>query len=156
MVKAYDKWYDDLRCECYLCGWVGTYEERIVVDNVKGPMFGQSTTGYKCPRCQQIFMWDGESCPNPLSLPKKEENKMEEKMEQRDTNAYYVGTSQYSFRSGELAVILGVETYYLADKIRPCFKVQYADGKTDYCPVEDLDNYKIIPASEVRLKYGLT
>jgi hypothetical protein len=52
-----------LICECYLCGWKGTNSQRITVYNVKGPMFGHLTTGYRCPQCEEIFMYDGEGCP---------------------------------------------------------------------------------------------
>lgn len=79
---------------------------------------------------------------------------MEEKSESKDNKAYYVGTSGYSYRSGEPAAILGVETVFIEGKEpRVCYKIEYADGMKDSCPVSDYTNYKILVAGDVGIAY---
>ena len=46
--------------KCYLCGWEGNASGVKMVRNIKGPMFGQLTNGYKCPNCGKIAISDGE------------------------------------------------------------------------------------------------
>ena len=46
--------------------------------------------------------------------------------------------TQYSFRSGEWAEVLGT-TF----KERLCFLIQYSDGTLDYTPVIDIENYEL-------------
>jgi hypothetical protein len=58
--EEYIKQYKNLYCKCYLCGWEGINSQLIKVENVKGPMFGKNTTGYKCPNCKEICKYDGE------------------------------------------------------------------------------------------------
>jgi hypothetical protein len=48
--------------KCYLCGWTGKIEAVEKLYPVKGPMFGQPTTGYKCPKCESIYKYAGEAC----------------------------------------------------------------------------------------------
>ena len=73
-------------------------------------------------------------------------------------NAYYVGIHQYSFRSGEPAKIEGI--YFYTDDVisNPvaCFKLTYADGAEDYCPISDIQNYKIISENVVRSSFAET
>jgi hypothetical protein len=79
---------------------------------------------------------------------------MEEKSESKDNKVYYVGTSGYSYRSGEPAVITGIETVFIEGKEpRACYKIEYADGMKDSCPISDSANYKILLPSEVTLAY---
>ena len=68
--------------------------------------------------------------------------------------AYYIGTSVHSFRSGEPAKIIGVKTFYRED-LHPvvCFNIVYGDGKEDWCPVSDFDNYKLLADNEIRNGY---
>lgn len=71
-------------------------------------------------------------------------------------DAYYVGTHQYSFRSGEVARVVGLKTVYRDDfPPRVCFHVIFADGKDDWCPVEDTENYKLLTAEEVKLEFSI-
>lgn len=65
---------------------------------------------------------------------------------------YIVGTHHYSFRSGEAALILGV-TIQNAEKPRPCYHVEYADGKHDFIAIEDYQNYKLVMPNEIRNAY---
>lgn len=58
--------------------------------------------------------------------------------------AYYIGTHQYSFRRGEAAEIIGVEMVQPdGQDFRACYRVRYADGKEDLCPVAEHGNYTI-------------
>lgn len=68
-------------------------------------------------------------------------------------NAYYVGTHHYSFRQGEPAEIISVATIYNGQNVNVCFYVKYADGRHDYCPVSDTENYVILTDKQVRLGY---
>ncbi len=67
--------------------------------------------------------------------------------------AYYIGTHHYSFRCEEAAEIIGVEMIQPkeSDDWRACYRVKYADGKEDLCPVAEHANYKIVRAGDVRL-----
>jgi len=70
------------------------------------------------------------------------------------TRAFYQGSNQYSFRSGELAEITGIATCHPTNGTpRVCFIVKYADGKIDYCPVLDIQNYNIYTDEEVRTSF---
>lgn len=63
--------------------------------------------------------------------------------------AYYVGTNPNSFRSGEAAIIVGVVfAQPPGGSWRPCYEVEYADGKRDFFPITDHANYII--TNEVR------
>ncbi len=74
--------------------------------------------------------------------------------ELKDNKVYYVGTSPYSYRSGEPAVIRGIETVYLEGKEpRACYKIEFADGMKDSCPISDYANYKILIGGEVGVAY---
>jgi uncharacterized protein with PIN domain len=53
--------------KCYLCGWVGEKKQCKKI-KTKGPMFGTDTTGYKCPKCKKIFMYDGEQMPGVIGV----------------------------------------------------------------------------------------
>lgn len=83
--------------------------------------------------------------------------KILEDIEFINMNVYYIGTNNYSFRPNEPARILKI--YNIKPKglkERPCFKIKYADGKIDYCPIEDHLNYKIISGNDiVRSSYRL-
>ena len=75
-------------------------------------------------------------------------------VQHRTEKAYFVGTHPNSYRMGEAAEILGVVTFIPAagkDLTRPCFHVRYLDGKEDYTPVSDRDNYKIVCQSDLAL-----
>ena len=78
----------------------------------------------------------------------------EVKIEIKD--AYYVGTHQYSYRMGEVARVVGASTIY-RDELPPrvCFHVVFADGKEDWCPVEDIENYILLTSDEVKLKFSI-
>jgi len=79
---------------------------------------------------------------------------MEEKSESKDNKVYYVGTAPYSYRSGEPAVITGIETVFIEGKEpRACYKIEYADGMKDSCPILDYSNYKILIAGDVGIAY---
>jgi len=79
---------------------------------------------------------------------------MEEKSESKDNKVYYVGTSGYSYRSGEPAIIVGIETVFIEGKEpRACYKIEYADGMKDSCPISDYTNYKILLPNEITLAY---
>jgi len=68
--------------------------------------------------------------------------------------AYYVGTNERSFRAGEAAKILGVVTYAPSGSDpRVCFRVQYADGRHDFCPVSDDANYQLLTEDDVALRH---
>jgi hypothetical protein len=70
--------------------------------------------------------------------------------------SYYVGTNENSFRSSEPAEIISILTCYPEKDIpRVCFEVKYADGKIDYCPVSDVENYKIFTENYIGLKYNI-
>lgn len=70
-------------------------------------------------------------------------------------DGYYVGTHHYSYRSGEPARIVGVKTFYSNGKPeRVCFHVVYADGKDDWCPVSDIQSYKLLTDKEVKVSYS--
>jgi hypothetical protein len=72
------------------------------------------------------------------------------------SKAFYQGINQYSFRSGELAEIIGIATCHPENGIpRVCFIVKYADEKMDYCPVLDTQNYNIYTDEEIRISYVL-
>lgn len=65
---------------------------------------------------------------------------------EQTSKAYYVGTHQYSFRTGEPAEILGVVWVTPEEKDRPpraCFHVRYEDGTEDLSLVSDTVNYTI-------------
>lgn len=66
--------------------------------------------------------------------------------------AYYIGISRYSFRRDEAAEIVGVEMIQPqeSDTWQACYRVKYADGKEDLCPVAEHTNYKIVRAQAVR------
>jgi hypothetical protein len=54
------------------------------------------------------------------------------------------GTHHHSFRSGEWADIIGVRMAFLEiAPPRPCFLVQFEDGKTDLIAICDSANYEI-------------
>lgn len=68
--------------------------------------------------------------------------------------AYYVGTNSHSYRQGEPALILEVVTFDRQDKSSTvCFRVKYGDGKEDFCPISDYDNYKVLCFDDVRQAY---
>lgn len=68
---------------------------------------------------------------------------------------FYTGTNRNSFRPNEAAEVIGVEWVMTDSEVgRPCFRVQYADGVNDLCPICDSDNYALAPAEKVhRLKH---
>jgi hypothetical protein len=79
---------------------------------------------------------------------------MENMMEEKFRYTYYVGTNIHSFRSGEAAIIRSIQTYktsLMGDVI--CFYVEYADGVTDWCPVSDTSNYKLLKDNEIKFCY---
>jgi hypothetical protein len=79
---------------------------------------------------------------------------MENMMEEKFRPAYYVGTHPDSFRSGEAAIIKAVETYKNdVGKNVVCFLIEYGDGTTDFCPLWDFENYKLLLDSEVKFCY---
>lgn len=68
--------------------------------------------------------------------------------------AFYIGTHPNSFRSGEPSKIKGIKILFgdgLED--RPCFELEYADGETDYSPISDYENYKIVSGDKISMKY---
>lgn len=76
------------------------------------------------------------------------------KIEVKD--AYYVGTHQYSFRSEEVAKVVGLNTIYRDDlPPRVCFHIVFADGKEDWCPVEDVENYRLLTSDEIKLTFSI-
>jgi hypothetical protein len=66
------------------------------------------------------------------------------------TEAYYIGTHPDSFRSGEAAKIEGV---VFADSAsserRACFQVKYGDGRIDYSPISDVNNYRLVSGRDI-------
>lgn len=73
--------------------------------------------------------------------------------ELRLEDAYYVGTSIHSYRYGEPARIVGIKTLYVENRTAVCFHIVFADGKDDWCPVSDYENYKVLTDKEVELSY---
>lgn len=71
--------------------------------------------------------------------------------------AYYQGTHHNSFRSGELAEIIGLVYINKEDEkpmeARACFHVKYSDGKEDYTPICDRQNYSLYPQESVTMGY---
>lgn len=51
---------------------------------------------------------------------------------------YYRGTHEYSFRTGQWALVIG--TIF---KERLCFLIEFPDGQLDYTPVIDIANYEL-------------
>lgn len=51
---------------------------------------------------------------------------------------FYRGTHQYSFRTGEWAIVIGMSF----DR-RQCFIVEYPDGFRDYVAIIDVNNYEL-------------
>lgn len=68
-------------------------------------------------------------------------------------DAYYVGTNAHSYRSLEPARIVGIKTVYTENRVSVCFHIVFADGKDDWCPVSDYENYKVLTDKEVELSY---
>ena len=70
------------------------------------------------------------------------------------STAFYIGTHDNSFRSGEPAKIMGVKILF-GDRLedRPCFELEYADGAIDYSPICDYENYKIVSGDKISKKY---
>ena len=63
--------------------------------------------------------------------------------------AYLIGTHSISFRRGVPAEILTVVFFKHEDNApRLCYHVRFKDGKEDYTPVCDADNYKVITKEE--------
>lgn len=72
----------------------------------------------------------------------------------KTNRAFYVGTHHYSFRNGEPAEILGVETCFPENhEATICFHIIYHDGKEDWCPVSDVENYKLLREDQVIKAY---
>lgn len=73
----------------------------------------------------------------------------------KDTELYYIGIHGHSFRNGKPARIINVQSYLPKnrDKKVPCFFIEYADGVTDYSPISDYENYKIVTGDDVRVTY---
>ena len=66
---------------------------------------------------------------------------------------FYIGTHPDSYRSGEPALVKGL---LMSIDDRVCFELEYADGSTDFCPVSDMDNYKIVSGNKIINKYILS
>ena len=61
--------------------------------------------------------------------------------------AYYVGTHPNSFRSGEASLIVGVVFCQPeGGPWRPCYEVEFEDGRRDWFPISDHANYIITNA----------
>lgn len=69
-------------------------------------------------------------------------------------DAYYVGTNIHSYRYGEPAKIVDVKTLYIENRVAVCFHIVFADGKDDWCPLSDYENYKILTDKEVTVSYS--
>ncbi|MFA6445651.1 MAG: hypothetical protein WCW14_00155 [Candidatus Paceibacterota bacterium] len=64
---------------------------------------------------------------------------------------YLVHTHRHGFRAGKPAKILGVR--FVTPKGhagRVCYHVRFRDGKEDFVPLADQNNFKIISAADVR------
>ena len=69
--------------------------------------------------------------------------------------AYYIGISNYSFRSGEAAKIIGVISFTPENQEeRVCYHARYADGFEDFCPINDVSNYEIVSHEKIDLKFS--
>lgn len=55
----------------------------------------------------------------------------------------YRGISPYSFKSMEWGLVIGTSF-----KNRWCFIVEYSDGKLDYSPMIDTENYELMEVEE--------
>ena len=73
--------------------------------------------------------------------------------ELRLEDAYYVGTSIHSYRSLEPARIVAVKTLYVENRCSVCFHIVFADGKDDWVPLSDKENYRVLTNKEVQLSY---
>jgi len=62
----------------------------------------------------------------------------------------YAGINRNSFRPNEYAEVIGVEWVTPRADLpgRACFRVQYDDGFNDLCPIDDSDNYVLIPSGD--------
>jgi len=59
-------------------------------------------------------------------------------------SAYVIGTHPYSFRKGEMAIILGLKIITPDEgPPRPCFHIMFDDGQEDYRNIEGNCNYEI-------------
>lgn len=56
---------------------------------------------------------------------------------------YHRGTSPYSFKSMEWGLVIGT-----VFKDRWCFIIEYSDGKLDYSPMIDTENYDLKEVEE--------
>lgn len=64
--------------------------------------------------------------------------------------AFLVGTNPGSFRPGAVAEIIGVVFFTPPGlEARPCYHVRFGDGKEDFVPVADTENFRIISEDEV-------
>lgn len=64
--------------------------------------------------------------------------------------AFLVATNLGFFRAGEAAEIVGVE--FVTPKghdSRACYRVRFHDGKVDWVPLSDTQNFKIISEGEL-------
>ena len=68
---------------------------------------------------------------------------------------YIVNTHHYGCRCGEAALIIGT-TIANKEHPKPCYHVEYADGKQDFIAIEDYNNYKIVMPNVIRKAYTLT
>lgn len=64
--------------------------------------------------------------------------------------AYLVGIHRASFRAGKPAKIIGVKIVTPTGcPARPCFEIEFQDGRRDFTAVSEMVHYKIISANDV-------
>ncbi len=81
-------------------------------------------------------------------------------MAMKTGKVYLVGTHRYSFRAGTPAEVTGVAMVQpeVSGRVRgprPCFRIQFEDGKEDLVPIRDDQNrvlsfYKLISEEDVK------